>query len=158
MASADGVLGQGKRAVDGVPDRESPIADDFSKAVSTPPFISRHDDGKVCRRDGQGVSQVADKFGAIVQTAVPGNDSAGRGGVWLRFAMGFFGSAKGAIEDLYAALGIRFVAVGPVRSESRTDFLNVVQGRLLAFEIPSPKLNAHNLLPPFPFARERFFV
>ncbi len=65
----------------------------------------------------------------------------------LRFATGFLCSVEGAIKDLYAALGIRFVAIGSVRSERGTDFLDVVRGRWLAFKIPSSKLHTHNFIP-----------
>ena len=71
---------------------------------------------------GQGVAQLADEFGAIVQAAVPGDDGARRGNIWLLFAMRFLRGVEGAIEDPYATLRIRFVAVGAVGSESRADF------------------------------------
>src|SRR6267378_2764814 len=64
--------------------------------------------------------------------------------MWLRFETGFLGGVEGAIEDVYAALGIRFIAIGPVWSKSRADFLDVVRGRRLAIEIPSSKLNTHD--------------
>ena len=40
---------------------------------------------------------------------------------------------------------------GPYGSESRTDFLDVVRGKRLAFEIPSSKLDTHDLFTLFPF-------
>ena len=70
--------------------------------------------------------------------------------MWLRFAVGFLSGVESTVKDLYAALGIRFIAVGSVGSENRADFFDVVRGRLLAFEIPSSKLNTHDLLPPLP--------
>src|SRR6266403_4245777 len=70
--------------------------------------------------------------------------------MWLRFETGFLGGVEGAIEDVYAALGIRFIAIGPVWSKSRADFLDVVRGRRLAIEIPSSKLNTHDWSPSLP--------
>ena len=61
----------------------------------------------------------------------------------LLLATRFLRGVEGAIEDHYATLGIGFVAIGAVGSESRADFLDVVRGRRLAFEIPSSKLDAH---------------
>ena len=78
--------------------------------------------------------------------------------MWLLLAMRFLRGVEGAIEDLYAALRIRFVAVGTVGSESRADFLDVVRGRRLAFEIPSSKLDTHDLLPCFPFDLDMFLA
>src|SRR6266852_3625400 len=63
--------------------------------------------------------------------------------------MGFLCGVERAIEDLYAAVGIRLIAVGPIRSESCADFFDVVRGGRLAFKIPSSKLNAHDLLSPY---------
>src|SRR5438128_365708 len=72
--------------------------------------------------------------------------------MWLRLAPGLFRGVEGAIEDLYAALGIRLIAIGSVWSESRADFLDVVRSRRLAFEIPSSKLDAHASFPFSPLA------
>ena len=58
--------------------------------------------------------QFADKFGTIVQAAVPRDDSSGTGNVWLAFAMRLLRYVKSAIENLYSALGIRLVAVRSV--------------------------------------------
>src|SRR6266403_503813 len=70
--------------------------------------------------------------------------------MWLRLAVRFLGGVEGTIEDLYPALGIRFIAIGSVRSESRIYFFDVARRRRLAFEIPSSKLNAHDLLRSLP--------
>jgi len=94
---------------------------------------------------------IADEVSAIVQAAVPCDDCSRRRNMRLLLAMRFFRGVEGAIEDLYAAVGIRFVAIGAVGSESGADFLDVVRGRRLAFEIPSSKLDAHDLLPCFSF-------
>jgi hypothetical protein len=61
----------------------------------------------------------------------------------LLLATRFLRGVEGAIEDPYATLGIGFIAIGAIGSESRADFLDVVRGRRLAFEIPSSKLDAH---------------
>src|SRR5260370_29839659 len=104
MMRADGVLGQDQRAVDGAPDRERPIADEVGAAVGAQLFIRRRDDGNVRGGGSQEIAELVDKFGAIVQAAIPGNDGAGRRNMWLLFATGFLGGVEGTIEDLYAAL------------------------------------------------------
>jgi hypothetical protein len=78
--------------------------------------------------------------------------------MWLLLATRFLRGVEGAIEDPNATLGIGFVAIGAIRSERRADFLDVVRGGRLAFEIPSSKLDAHDLLPFFPFDLGRFLV
>src|SRR6266481_9103287 len=150
MAGADGVFGEDQRAVVGVPDRDRPIPDELGKAIGTPLFVGRRDDGNVGGIKSQNISQSADKLGATVQAAIPGNYRAGLGNMRLRFTARFLRSVKSAIQDLYAALGIRFVAIGPKRSESCHDLLEVVHGWRLAFPIPSAKLHTHKFIPLVP--------
>ncbi len=83
-------------------------------------------------------------------TEGPSSLRPGRGVVWLDFAVGFLCGVESAIEDLYTALGIGFIGVGAVGSESRADFLDVVRDGWLAIEIPSSKLDAHDSLPSLP--------
>src|SRR6202041_647283 len=106
----------------------------------------------------QRVAQFADEVSAIVQATVPSDDSARPRNTWLLLATRFLRGVEGAVEDIYAAFRIRFVAVGTVGSERRADFLDVVRGRRPAFEIPFPKLDTHDLLPCFPFDLGMFLV
>jgi hypothetical protein len=76
----------------------------------------------------------------------------------LLFATRFLRGVEGAIEDSDAVRRIRLVAIRAVGSESRADFLDVVRGRRLAFEIPSSKLDTHDLLPCFPFDLDMFLA
>ena len=151
MLRADGVFGQQQGGLARVPDGQRPVPDQFPQAVRRPLFICRSDDGDVRGIGGQGVSQLADEVSAIVQASVPGDDSARPRNTWLLLATGFLRGVEGAVEDVYAALRIRFVAVGAVGSESHADFLDVVRGKWLALEIPSSKLDTHDLLHCFPF-------
>jgi hypothetical protein len=143
MARANGVFGEQHRALARIPDGQCPIPDQFSQAVRAPLFIRRGDNGNVRGIDGQGVAQLPDEVSAIVQAAVPGDDGAGRRNMWLLLATRFLRGVECAIENPYAALRIRFIAIGAIGSESGADFLDVVRGRRLAFEIPSSKLDAH---------------
>src|SRR6266851_1835267 len=147
MAGADGVFGEDQRAVVGVPDRDRPIPDKLGEGIGAPLFVGRRDDGKVGGIKSQNISQAADKLGAVVQAAIPGNDRARRGNLRLRFTSRFLRGVESTIENHYGALGIRFVAVGSVRSESCTNLLEVVRGWRLAFPIPSSKLHAHDSFP-----------
>ena len=143
MAGADGVFGQDQRAVARVPDGERPISDEFGKAIGAPLFEGHCDDGHVRGTIGQGIAQFADELSTIVQAAVPSDHSSGRRNMRLLLATRFLRGVEGAIEDPYATFGIGFIAIGAIRSESRADFLDVVRGSRLAFEIPSSKLDAH---------------
>ncbi len=58
----------------------------------------------------------ANEPGAIVQAAVPGDYRAGRGNMRLRFTTRFLGGVEGTIEDSYAVLGIRLIAIGSIRN------------------------------------------
>ncbi len=62
----------------------------------------------------------------------------------LRFAARFLRRVESAIENLYGAVGIRFVAIRSVRSQNCADFFDIARCRWLAFEIPSSKLDAHD--------------
>src|ERR1700678_1475766 len=147
MLRADGVFGEQHEALARVPDGQRPVSDEFGKAIGAPLFIRRRSDGHVRGIDGQGIAQFADEVSAIVQAAVPCDHGSRRRNMRLLLAVRFLRGVEGAIEDIYVALGIRFVAVGAVGSESGADFLDVVRRRWLAFEIPSSKLDAHDLLP-----------
>src|ERR1700733_55040 len=151
MLRADGVFGEQHGALARIPDGQRPISDEFPQAIRPPLFIGHRDDGHVRGTVGQGIAQFADEVSAIVQAAIPGDDSARGRDTWLLLTMRFLRGVEGAIEDIYPTLGIRFVAIGAVGSESGADFLDVVRGRWLAFEIPSSKLDAHDLLPCYPF-------
>jgi hypothetical protein len=85
MTRTDSVFGQEQRTIARVPDRERPIPDHFGEAVSTPFFVSGCDDDGVCGTGGQRTTQFSDQLRAVVQTAVPSDDSARRGDVRLRF-------------------------------------------------------------------------
>src|ERR1700679_1787134 len=116
MLRADGVFGEQYGALTRVPEGQPPIPDQFPQAVCLPLFIRRSDDGNVSRIDGQGVAQFADEVGAIVQAAVPSDDSAGGRNTWLLLATRFLRGMEGAIKDIYPALGIGFVTIGTVGS------------------------------------------
>src|SRR5208282_3777489 len=158
MLRADGIFCQQHGVLARIPDGQRPIPDQFPQAVRPPLFIRRRDDGHVRGIDGQGVAHIADEVGAIVQAAVPGDDSARRRNTRLLLAMRFLRGVEVAIEDPYAALRIRFVAVGAVRSKSRADLLDVVRSRRLTFKIPSSKLDTHDLLSCFPFDLDMFLT
>ena len=144
MTRADGVFGQDQRAVAGVPDGERPVSDEPCKAVGgAPSFVGRSDDGNVSGIKGQNIPQLLDELSTIVQAAVPSDYGSRRRNMRLLLATRFLGGVKCAIEDPYATLGIGFIAIGAIRSESRADFFDVVRGRRLAFEIPCSKLDAH---------------
>ena len=76
MASPDGVFRQEQRTVVRAQDGECPISDQFGETSSPPLFVGHRDDGHVRGISGQGIAQFADQFRAVVQTAVPGDDSA----------------------------------------------------------------------------------
>jgi hypothetical protein len=143
MARADGVFGQDQRAVAKVPDGKRPISDEFGEAIGAPLFEGHCDDRDVRGTIGQGIAQIGDELSTIVQAAVPSDHGSGRRNMRLLLVMRFLRGVEGAIEDPYAALGIGFITIGAIWSESRADSFNVVLGGRLAFEIPSSKLDAH---------------
>src|SRR5260370_32807708 len=99
MARADGVLCQDQRAIRRIPDGKSPISEELRKAVSSPPFVSARDDGNIGRSNVQGISQITDELGTVVQAAVPGEDRTRRRNVRLRLASRFLRRMKGTEQD-----------------------------------------------------------
>src|SRR5437879_997233 len=65
----------------------------------------------------------------------------------LGFAAGLLRRVERPVEDLYAALRIRLIAIGSVGSKSSAHFLDILWSAWLPIEIPSTELNAHTLLP-----------
>ena len=65
----------------------------------------------------------------------------------LRFTVRFLGGVEGAVEDRCAALSVRLITIRSKRSECCADLFDVIRGGWMAFEIPSSKLGAHDLLP-----------
>src|SRR5258708_39787941 len=104
MACTDGVFGQDQRAVVWVPDRDRPIPDELGKASGIPLFVGRRDDGNVGGIKSQDISQAADKFGAVVQAAIPSNYRARRGNMRLQFTSRFLRGVESTIENHYGTL------------------------------------------------------
>ncbi len=145
MAGADRVLSQDQRAVSWIPDRESPVAYEHGKAIRPPLLVSRCDDRHVRGVNGQDIRQPADKFRAVVQAAVPGNDGARRQDMRLRFAARLLRRVESVIEDADVALGVGTTAtIWSVRTYDRVRFFEIAAVYRLAIEIPSSKLDAHS--------------
>src|SRR5260370_18426384 len=70
MPCADGIFSQDQAAPTWVPDRQTPVANQPSEAVTSPVFIGRRDDRNVCGADRDSTSQMPDKISAIVQAAI----------------------------------------------------------------------------------------
>ena len=121
---------------------QSPIK--YGEAVLPPIFIGSGDDLNVGGVRGQKIAQLADKFGAIVQAAIPGEDGAGRRDVRLRFAARFLRGMKAAVQHADVSLGIGAATVWAIRSKKWADLFEIVPVDRFAIEIPSSKLDAHS--------------
>src|SRR5467141_1358491 len=125
MFRADRILSQEQRAMGGVPDGERPIPHELGEAVGAPFVVSRRDDGQVRGIDGYKITQITDEISAIIQAAVPSDDSARRRNTWLFLSIRLLGCVESAIENLYATVGIGLIAIGAIRSEGRTDVFDI---------------------------------
>ena len=141
------VLGEQQRAINGIPNGERPVADQFCETLVAPFFVSSCNDSDVSALGDNRATHLVDKFRAIVQTTVPRDDFAGSQHVGLLLVPGFFCGAERAINDVHAIFCIRPTAIRPVSDKGRPDFLNVIRRRRPTVEIPSSELHAHNISP-----------
>lgn len=117
MTDTDRIFREEQRVIVRIPDRERPISDELGKTGSPPLFVDCRDDGNIRGLDGQGVTQFGDQFGAIVQAAVPSDDSTRRKNVRLGFEVRLLRGMERVIQNRNVLFVVELVSKIPPKGD-----------------------------------------